>query len=161
LKISLVLFRQRGQIDVGVGKIDTLAGGDISVVAGTSLNVLLVLDAQDVESEDTIVNVDDTARLNDLGDVLVVDIPGKWLANGDQEGDIEHEHVVGVASRLVLLISGDVDDLASGDRKIIIIGSVASTDLRALCVEGNGDGAAILDLDSLSGVVDNGLVVLI
>ena len=32
--------------------------------------------SKDVKSKDTIVNVDDTAGLDNLGDVLVIDVPG-------------------------------------------------------------------------------------
>lgn len=74
-EIRLVLLGQGGQIDIGIGQVDTLARGDEAVVAGTGLDGLIVLDGEDVEGEDTIVNVNDAARLNDLGNVLVVDVP--------------------------------------------------------------------------------------
>lgn len=79
-KIVLVLLRESGQIDVSVGQVDTLAGGDESVVASADLDGLLVLDAQHIEAKDTVVDVDNAAGLDHLGDVLVVDVPLAGLA---------------------------------------------------------------------------------
>ncbi len=77
LEIGLVLVGQGGQIDIGVGQVDTLAGGNEAVVASAGLDGLVVLDGEDVEGEDTVVHVDDAARLDHLGNVLVVDVPGE------------------------------------------------------------------------------------
>ena len=82
LQISLILVGEGGKVNVCVGQVDTLLGGDEAVVASAALNVLVVLDAQDIESEDTIVDVDDTTGLDDFGDVLVVDVPIEALENG-------------------------------------------------------------------------------
>lgn len=76
MEVGLVLLRQSRKVDIGIGEVDTLAGRNETVVASPGFDGLVVLDAQDVESKDTIIDVDDTARLNDLGDVLVVNIPG-------------------------------------------------------------------------------------
>lgn len=77
LEISLVLLGKSGQIDISVGQVDTLLGADGTVVAGLDSDSLLVLDLEDVESENTVVDVDDTAGLDDAGDVLVVDVPSR------------------------------------------------------------------------------------
>jgi hypothetical protein len=74
-QVVLVLLGEGRQVNVSVGQVDTLLGGDEAVVAGAGLDVLVVLDGEDVESENTVVNVDDSAGLDDLCDVLVVDIP--------------------------------------------------------------------------------------
>jgi hypothetical protein len=75
LEIGLVLLRQGREIDIRVWEVDTLLGGDLPVVASTANDGLLVLDLDNIESEDSVIDVDDTANLDNLCDVLVVDIP--------------------------------------------------------------------------------------
>ena len=70
-------------------------------------------------------------------------------------------HVLVVTARDVLLIRRDVDLGAGRDRDVRIADRVASSDLRALGVKGNGNRTTALDLLSLAGVVDDGLVVLV
>lgn len=77
LQIGLVLLGKSGQIDIGVGQVNTLLGADSTVVSGSDTDGLAVNDLEDVESEDTVVNIDDTAGLDNAGDVLVVDVPGR------------------------------------------------------------------------------------
>jgi hypothetical protein len=78
-QVGLVLLGERGKVDIGLGKVDSLAGRDLSVVQAASLDGLLVDNLLDLEGEDTVVNIDDTAGLDDLGDVLVVEVPAVWL----------------------------------------------------------------------------------
>jgi hypothetical protein len=143
-EIGLVLLGESGKVNVGLGKVDTLLGGDLAVVDGLAADGLVVNDIEDLEGEDTVVNVDCAALLDDLGDVLVVDV-----------------HVLGVGGGGVLLVGGDVELGAGGDGDVLIVGGVASADLRALGVEGDGNGTASLGLLGLAGVVDDGLVVLV
>ena len=75
-EIGLVLLGERGEIDVGLGQVDTLLGGDLAVVYALALEGLLVGDLEDLERKNSVVHVDDPSRLDDLGDVLVVDVPG-------------------------------------------------------------------------------------
>lgn len=70
-------------------------------------------------------------------------------------------HVLGVASSLVLVISGNVDEVASGNGQVSIANSVAGSNLRALGVESNGDRTAGVSGDGLTGIVNDGLVVLV
>lgn len=70
-------------------------------------------------------------------------------------------HVLGVASSLVLVVCGDVDDLAGLNGQVSVILGVTCADLGALGVKSNGDGPAILHLNGLAGVVNDGLVVLV
>jgi len=74
-EIGLVLLGESGKIDVGLGKVDTLLGRDLAVVDGSGADVLVVNNLEDLESEDTVIDVDDTAGLDHLGDVLVVEVP--------------------------------------------------------------------------------------
>jgi hypothetical protein len=144
LEIGLVLLGQRREIDVGLGQVDTLLGGDLAVVDALALEGLLVDDLEDLEGQNTVIDVDSAADLNDLGDVLVVDV-----------------HVLVVAGGGVLLIGGNIQDCAGLDRDIGIANSVTCADLRALGVEGNGERATSLGPLGLTRVVDNGLVVLV
>ena len=143
-EIGLVLLRESGKVDVGLGKVDTLLGGDLAVVDSLAADGLVVNDLEDLEGEDTVVDVDCAALLDDLGDVLVVDV-----------------HVLGVAGGGVLVIGGDVQLGVGGDGDVLVVDGVASADLRALGVEGDGNGAAGLGGLCLAGVVDDGLVVLV
>jgi hypothetical protein len=143
-EIGLVLLGESRKVNIGLGKVDTLLGGDLAIVDSPAADGLLVDDVEDLEGEDTVVNVDCAALLNDLGDVLVVDV-----------------HVLGVGGSGVLLVGGDVELGAGSDGDVLIVGGVASADLRALGVEGDGNGTASLGALSLAGVVDDGLVVLV
>jgi hypothetical protein len=71
----LILLRKGREIDIGIGEIDSLLGRDLAIVSGTGTNGLRIDDFEDVKGENTIVNVDDTSWLNDLGNVLVVNVP--------------------------------------------------------------------------------------
>ena len=51
-EILLVLFRKSGKVDIGLGKIDTLAGAEGSVVESPNLDIRSV-DRQNKEGEDT------------------------------------------------------------------------------------------------------------
>jgi hypothetical protein len=75
MKIILVFLREGGEVDISIGEVHTLLGGNLAVVAAPNTDGLLIDDLQDIKGKDTIINVNDTARLNDLCDVLVVDIP--------------------------------------------------------------------------------------
>jgi hypothetical protein len=74
-QVVLVLLGESGQIDIGVREVDTLSRGDEPVVTSPDLDGFVVCDLEHVEGQNTIINVDDAAGLDNLGDVLVVDIP--------------------------------------------------------------------------------------
>lgn len=75
-EIGLVLLGEGGQIDIGVGQVDTLAGRDETIVARLNLDGLVVDNLEHIERQDTVVDVNNSAWGDDLGDVLVVDVPG-------------------------------------------------------------------------------------
>lgn len=75
LEIGLVLLGERREVDVGAGEVDTLLGRDLAVVDALAPDVLVVRDLNDLKGKDTVIDVDDAARLDDLGDVLVVEVP--------------------------------------------------------------------------------------
>ena len=144
LEIGLVLLGQRRQINVGLGQVDTLLGGDLAVVDTLDLEGLLVNNLKNLERQNTVVDVDCAASLDDLGDVLVVDV-----------------HVLVVGGGSVLLIGGDVQDGAGLDRDIGVTDSVTCADLGALGVKSNGERATGLCPLGLARVVDDRLVVLV
>lgn len=74
-EISDILLGQGGKIDISAGEVDTLLGGNEARVEGADLQGLVINDLNDLEGEDTIINVDELAGGNDLGDVLVVNVP--------------------------------------------------------------------------------------
>ena len=76
-EIGLILLGERGKIDVGLGKVDTLLGRDLAIVDALALEGLIVKDLEDLEGQDTIVDVDDAAGSDDLCNVLVVDVPSE------------------------------------------------------------------------------------
>jgi hypothetical protein len=74
-EIRLILLRESWEIDIGVGKVDTLLGRDLAIVSCSDADSLRVNNLEDVEGKDTVINIDDTSWLDNLGDVLVVNIP--------------------------------------------------------------------------------------
>lgn len=84
-EIRLVLLGERGEINVRLGKVDALLGGDLAVVDAFALEGLIIHHLEDLKGQDTVVDVDDAAGRDHLGDVLVVDIPSGpvRLAEGD------------------------------------------------------------------------------
>lgn len=70
-------------------------------------------------------------------------------------------HVLSIASSGVLVVGGEVHDLAGGDGDISVVLGVAGADLGALGVEGDGDLTAGLGLLGGAGIVNDGLVVLV
>lgn len=75
LEIGLVLLRERWEIDIGLWKVDALLGRDLAVVDALAAEGLVVDNLEDLECKDTVIDVDGATLLNDLGDVLVVDVP--------------------------------------------------------------------------------------
>ncbi len=74
-QVILVFLGESRQVNVSVGQIDTLLGRDEAVVARPNLDRLGVDNLEHVECQHAIVDIDDAAGLDDLGDVLIVDIP--------------------------------------------------------------------------------------
>ena len=74
-EIVLVLLGQSREINVSLGEIDAFAGRDLAIVNAADFESLLVGDLQDFESEDAVVDKNGAALFNDLGDVLIVDVP--------------------------------------------------------------------------------------
>lgn len=70
-------------------------------------------------------------------------------------------HVLGIARCSVLLVSSYVDFRSGSDRDILIIGSISCSDLRALGIKSNGNLTPLLDLLSLTGIVNYGLVIIV
>lgn len=80
LQIVDILLRERGEVDVGSGKVDALLGGDGSVVETFDAESLVVDDLEDLEGHDTIIDEDEFSNSDHLGDVLVIQITGRMLA---------------------------------------------------------------------------------
>jgi hypothetical protein len=73
----------------------------------------------------------------------------------------ECSHVLIVAACGILVIGGNVELCSGRNGDVLIVDSVASSDLRTLGIQGNGDLAALLNLFSLAGVIDHRLVVFV
>ena len=73
-QIRFILFRERGQIDVRFGKIDTLLRTDFAVVETLDFDGFIVGDVEDLEGQDAVVDIDYSALLNHFGEVFIVDI---------------------------------------------------------------------------------------
>ena len=87
-EIVLIFFGQGGQIDVGVGEVDTLLGRNLAIVTRSDTDGLIINNLENVKCKDTIVDVDDTSRLDDLGDVLIINIPGLGKVNLGANGNL-------------------------------------------------------------------------
>jgi hypothetical protein len=75
LQVGNVLLGEWWEIDIGLWEVDTLLGRDLSVVQALGLDGLFIDNLEDLKGENTIVDVDNLLWLNDLGDVLIVNIP--------------------------------------------------------------------------------------
>lgn len=75
LQVADVLLGQSGKVNVGAGQVDTLTGRDVTVVETLNAQVLVVYDLEDFEGKDTIVDIDELAGRDHLGDVLIVKVP--------------------------------------------------------------------------------------
>lgn len=130
-QIGLILLGESWEINVGVGKIDTLLGRDLAVVAGTNSDGLSINDVEDIEGKNTIIDVDDTTLLDDLGNVLVVDVPRR-SAEASKHSTRSYLHVLVVRSSSILFIGGDVHLGTSSNGNILVARGVSSSDLRTL-----------------------------
>lgn len=190
LEITDILLGKGGKVNIGAGQVNTLARGDVTIVKTLDAQGLVVNDLQNLEGEDTIVDIDELSGSDHIGNVLIVQVPNNYLVSLNKPGFLpshsriglenryEDSHVLVVASISVLLISGDVELVTLLDGDILIIGSVSSTDFRSFLqcllvlfnpekapvqtygIKSNGEGTSGLDSGGLTGVVDNGLVVL-
>ena len=80
---------------------------------------------------------------------------------GLRSSESSHIHVLAVGSRSILVIGGDVHLGSRRDGNILIAVCITSSDLGAFGVKSNGDLTSLLDLLSLSGIVNDGLVVFV
>jgi len=83
-EILLVLLRKSRKIDIGLGKVDALAGGDVSVVDGADSDICAI-DGEDKERKNAIVNVDQLARSSDLGQVGLSTVSVKQNIRGKKD----------------------------------------------------------------------------
>lgn len=144
LEVGLVLLGQSGEIDISAGKVNSLSGRNLTVVESLDLEGLGVNLLEDLEGEDTIVNKDDLSNLNLVDNVGVVD---------------EHDLVVTLV--LVLGVGGEEHDVAGLDVPVLLVLGDTGSDLGTLGVKSNGQGSALELLLGLSGVLNDGLVVLV
>lgn len=145
LEIGNILLGKGGEVNVSAGQVNTLAGGDVAVVQAADADGLVVYDFEDLEGKDTVINIDELARRDHLGDVLVVEVPTRRLVSGvraqtslgwspnplavvgrTRGGGL---HVLVVGGGGILIIGGDVELVALLDRDILIVGGVSGTDL--------------------------------
>lgn len=131
-QVGLVLLGEGGKVNVGLGEVDTLLRRDLAVVQALAPQVLVVHNLEDGERENTVVDVDDAASLDHLGDVLVVDVPvARGLALALQMSPRQSLHLLVVRLGGIFLLGGDDDLITSADGEVLVTNSVASTDLRS------------------------------
>ena len=131
--VVLVLLGEWWEVNVGLGQVDTLAGGDLAIVLAAALQGLVVNDLEDFEGENTVIDEDDLALLNDLGDVLVVDIPRREdnlaVYSPTSRFRVCPLHVLVVASCSILFICGYDDLVAGANVEILVVDRVTRSDL--------------------------------
>lgn len=96
-EIGFVFFRECRQVDVCAWKVNSLAGAEVAIVETLGDHVLVV-NFLYFKGENTIIDVDDLALVNDLWEVLVV-----------------YVEVLNGARFLVLVVGSDVEDGTSCD----------------------------------------------
>lgn len=80
LQVADVLLGQSREINVGARQVNALTGRDVTVVQTLATQGLLVYDLEHLERKDTIIDIDQLARSDHLGDVLVVEVPVRLSA---------------------------------------------------------------------------------
>lgn len=143
LEIGNILFGKSRKVNVGAWQVDTLLGRDVAVVQALATKVLLIYDFKHLKGEDTVVDIDELAGLDHLGDILIVEI---------------HVDVVGAGG--IFLIGCDIDHIALLDGVILVVNGVSGMNLRTLGVEGNGERATSLGLLGFAGIINDRLVIL-
>lgn len=85
LQVADVLLGQSRKVDIGARQVDTLAGRDSTVVQTLATQGLLVYDFEDLEGKNTVIDIDQLAGGDHLGDVFIVKVPaeGSLLAAGN------------------------------------------------------------------------------
>lgn len=92
-EIVLVLLRDGGEVDVGTGKVDSLLRRESSVVDGFDFERIFV-NFENVEREDTVIDVDGLSLGDDLGKVGVVEVHDLVVALGRVFGVGGESHLV-------------------------------------------------------------------
>ena len=127
LEITNILLGKGREVDVSARQVNTFPGADFAVIQTLGTQVLVIYNIEDLEGKDTVVDIDQLAGFDHLGDVLVVDVPGT-VSLSDMEYLRSHLHILIIAGIGVLLISGDVDLLALADREVLVTAGVTGTD---------------------------------
>lgn len=70
MKIGLVLFGESGEIDGGLWEVDSLSGRESTRVEGLDSEPF-TLNGDDLEGEDTVIDVDELAGRGDLDNVFL------------------------------------------------------------------------------------------
>jgi hypothetical protein len=81
LEIANILFRKSGKVNVSAGQVDTLSGRDVAIVQALDTKGLIVNNLEHLKRENTVVHIDQLAGFDDLGDVLVVEVPAKFIVS--------------------------------------------------------------------------------
>ena len=182
LQVVDVLLGQSRKVDIGARQVDTLAGRNVTVVQTLATQGLLVYDFKDLEGKNTVIDIDQLAGGDHLGDVLIVQVPAESpLAASNLMHWVGNSHVLVITGIGIRFVRGDNELVAFLDRNILVVGGVSGTDLRSFLqrksesvlrsdrktyvgqtygVKSDGKGTAGLGLLGLTGIVDHGLVVL-
>ena len=70
-------------------------------------------------------------------------------------------HVLVVAACSIFVVRGNIELSAGRDWDILVVGSVTSSNLRALGIQRNSNLTSLLDLLSLAGMINHRLVVFV
>lgn len=144
LEVLLVLLRERGQVDGGLGEVDSLSRAERSGVDGSD-SELVSLDGEHLEGEHSVVDVDELSGSGHLDNVGVVD-----------------KHVLGGSGLGVGGVGGDPELVSGVDLDVGVVGHESGSDLGSLGVKGEGERSSVgVGLDGGSDVVDDRLVVLV
>jgi hypothetical protein len=126
-EVCLVFLGQCREVDVGVGEVHSLLGRDEAVVSCPYSDGPGVLDLQHLKGQDTVVHVYDAARLDDPGNVFVVDVaieelsvPPVWSDSGGCWSPWRLQVLV-IATFCELFIGSKVHLLARRDGDILVV----------------------------------------
>ena len=125
-----VFLGEGWEVDISARQVNTFPGADFAVIQTLDAQGLVIYNLEDLEGEDTIVDIDQLARFDHPGDVLVVDVPG--TVNPSDMGYVRSNlHVLIIAARCILVISGDVELLVLADWEVLVTAGVTGTNFRS------------------------------
>lgn len=133
LQVVDILLGQSREVNIGAWQVDTLSRGDVAIVETTHAQGLLIDNLEHGKGQDAVIDIDEFAGLDHLGNVLVVDVPTEQDLGSDKLDTADcsgiYRHVLVIAGICIFLIRRDVELVPLLDGNVLVAHRVTGTDL--------------------------------